>query len=206
MRHRLRRQNLPWGRLLAALVCTCTLASCVHARTPVIEVAPSTSVAPDPSQTPIVGPDIRGPLSSDATVVYVTDGDTVILRIGSAEEPTRLIGIDTPETKRPNTPVECFGKRASAAMASLLPVGTLVHIERDVEERDRYGRLLAYVFRSADGLFVNQEMVRTGMAVPLSIAPNVTYADRFAEAGVAARVHNVGLWSACDGGHEPAAT
>jgi micrococcal nuclease len=189
-----------------AAACAVGLGSCVHAQAPVIEAAPSTLAPADPSQTPILGPDIRGPLASDATVVYVTDGDTVILRIGNGKESTRLIGIDTPETKKPNTPVECFGKRSSAAMASLLPIGTDVHIERDVEERDRYGRLLAYVFRSADGLFVNQEMVRTGMAVPLSIAPNVTYADRFAEAGVAARVHNVGLWSACDGGHEPTAT
>jgi micrococcal nuclease len=191
--------------VLLVIAGTFGLGSCVHAETPVIEAAPPTSAAADPSQTPILGPDIRGPLASNASVVYVTDGDTVILRVGNVKEHTRLIGIDTPETKKPNTAVECFGKRASAAMASLLPVGTAVHIERDVEERDRYGRLLAYIFRSADGLFVNQEMVRTGMAVPLSIAPNVTYADRFAEAGVAARVHNVGLWSACDSGHEPTA-
>jgi micrococcal nuclease len=94
-----------------------------------------------------------------ATVVRVIDGDTIVVHIGERDENTRLLGIDTPETHKPNTPVECFGPEASDRMAALLPPGTVVRLVRDVEARDRYGRLLAYVYRDGDGLFVDRTMV-----------------------------------------------
>ena len=153
----------------------------------------------------IAAPDIRGPMDANASVLHITDGDTVILQIDSTKEHVRLIGIDTPESKKPNTPIECFAKQASAALESLIPVGTEIRVERDVEERDRYGRLLGYLFRASDGLFVNYEMARTGMAVPLTFPPNVANADRFVEAGSAAQDNHIGLWSACASGHEPLA-
>jgi micrococcal nuclease len=80
-----------------------------------------------------------------ATVVTVIDGDTLDVRIAGRRERVRLIGIDTPETVHPTKPVECFGPEASARAAELLPVGSVVLLRRDVEARDRYDRLLAYV-------------------------------------------------------------
>ena len=79
----------------------------------------------------------------------------------------------------------------------LLPVGTPVRLERDVVGRDDYGRLLAYVYRAGDGIFVNYEIVRQGFARPLTIPPNVTYADLFVDAARAAESDDIGLWSDC---------
>ena len=149
----------------------------------------------------------KGPLQPNGTVTHLVDGDTVDVAFTTGNgksntERIRLIGIDTPETKRPNTPVECFGREASSALAALIPIGTTVLVERDVEERDRYGRLLGYVFRASDGLFVNHEMVRAGMATPYTFPPNIAYVDVFAAAGDASRAAAVGLWSRCESGHE----
>lgn len=140
-----------------------------------------------------------GGLTANATVIYVTDGDTVGVEVDGVQERVRLIGIDTPETKKPNTPVECFGPEATAFTKSLLPAGTALHIERDVEARDVYGRLLAYVYRSADGMFVNKEIVGNGYARPLTIPPNVAHADEFVVAARNAEATNVGLWAGCSG-------
>ena len=87
----------------------------------------------------------------------------------------RLIGIDTPETKDPDEPVQCFGPAATEATEALLPRGTPVRLERDAEPRDQYGRLLAYVYRT-DGMFVNLELAEQGLADVLSIAPNTAHA------------------------------
>jgi len=133
-----------------------------------------------------------------ATVVAVIDGDTIDVRIGGRQERVRLIGIDTPETKKPDAPVECFGPEATAFTAGLLPIGTDIRIERDVVGRDDYGRLLGYV-RLADpaGTFVNLEIVRRGFARPLTFEPNDTYAAAFADAARDAEAGDVGLWAAC---------
>jgi micrococcal nuclease len=143
------------------------------------------------------------PAAGEATVQRVVDGDTLVVRLGPEDETVRLIGIDTPETHKPNTPVECFGPEAAARLAELLPDGAVVRLERDVEERDRYGRLLAYVHRVPDGVFVNHELVAGGFAAPLRIAPNVARTDELAEAAGTARREARGLWARCGGGHEP---
>ena len=129
----------------------------------------------------------------------VVDGDTVVLRLGEAEEPVRLIGIDTPETVKPDTPVQCFGPEASKHLKTLLPEGTTVSVARDREARDHFGRLLLYLWRSADRRFVNLDLVAGGYARPLSLAPNVTYRGDFAAAAAEARAAGLGLWSACAG-------
>ena len=130
-------------------------------------------------------------------VVKVVDGDTIHVSLeGSARETVRYIGVDTPETKDPRRPVQCFGQAASDFNGRLV-VGERLRLYRDAEQRDRYGRLLAYVFRDRDGLFVNAELLRLGYAQPLTIAPNVRYADRFAALARAARERGRGLWSAC---------
>jgi micrococcal nuclease len=128
--------------------------------------------------------------------VRVVDGDTIAVRLGAVREKVRYIGVDTPETKDPRRPVQCFGQQASDFNARLV-AGERVRLVRDVEARDRYGRLLAYVYRARDGLFVNAELARLGYAQPLSIPPDVRFAGRFAALAREAREAGRGLWSAC---------
>jgi micrococcal nuclease len=141
-----------------------------------------------------------------ATIVRVIDGDTVIVRIEGRKETVRLIGIDTPETKKPNHPVDCYGKEASAFTTSMLPVGTEVQIVRDVEARDVYDRLLAYVTRTSDGMFVNLELAKQGYATTLTYPPNVAHVDEFVAAVRQARQAKRGLWGACSGFGVPASS
>jgi micrococcal nuclease len=138
-------------------------------------------------------------LEPNAVVEYVVDGDTVDVIIDGNEERIRLIGIDTPETKKRDSPIECFGPEATAFTELLLPVGTPVRIERDIVNRDDYGRLLGYVYRTGDGIFVNYEVMRQGLGQPLSIGPNDLYAELFADAASTAEADNAGLWAACSG-------
>lgn len=111
----------------------------------------------------------------------------------------RLIGVDTPETVKPNAPVDCYGPEASALTHGLLRPGAIVTLRRDREPRDDYGRLLAYVYRAADDLFVNLELAEQGAARPLSISPNTAAADLIADAARRARAADLGLWGACSG-------
>ena len=138
-------------------------------------------------------------LKANATVDYVVDGDTVDMTVDGVEERVRLIGIDTPETKKANTPIQCFGPEATAFTQSLLPEGTAVYLERDVEARDVYGRLLAYAYVAETGSFVNLEIVRAGYAQPLTIPPNIAHSTEFVDAARTAEHDNVGLWAACNG-------
>ena len=132
-----------------------------------------------------------------ATVVEVLDGDTVVVEIADRTERVRLIGIDTPEVTGGFLPAECFGDEASAFTRSLLPAGTEVGLTRDVEARDRYERLLAYIYRATDGLFVNLEVATAGYAEALIIEPNTIHADDFYAAAARARDQGLGLWGAC---------
>ncbi len=140
-----------------------------------------------------------GRVEANAIVDYVIDGDTIDVIIDGTDERIRLIGIDTPETKKPNTPIECFGPEATAFTQQLLPIGTRVRIERDTVGRDDYGRLLGYVYRADDGVFVNYEVLRQGYGQPLSIGPNTTFERLFVDAARAAEVDHVGIWAACSG-------
>lgn len=130
-------------------------------------------------------------------ITHVTDGDTVEIRFDSTVEKVRLIGVDTPETKHPTKPVGCWGPEASAHTTALLPKGTDVYIVRDVEARDKYRRLLAYVYRTADNLFVNYELLAGGWGVALSIAPNTAFETDFAAAAYTSQQANLGLWGHC---------
>lgn len=131
-----------------------------------------------------------------ATVTRVVDGDTVQVRIGDRAETVRYIGMDTPETVKPNTPVQCFGKTASAANRRLVD-GQRVRLRLDAEPRDRYGRLLAYVYRRRDGMFVNAALVRGGFATILTIPPNVRHAAELRVLERGARARRRGLWGVC---------
>ena len=141
--------------------------------------------------------------AGEAVVVRVVDGDTVVVEVGGAEESVRLIGIDTPESVARDRPNECFGVEASQRLADLLPAGTVVRLSRDIEPRDVYDRLLAYVQREPDGLFVNAAQVRDGFAVAKDYPPNTTYRADFERAERAARTAGLGLWPACGGADTP---
>jgi micrococcal nuclease len=138
-----------------------------------------------------------GTSNQTASVIRVIDGDTVDVRLNGHRERVRLLGIDTPETVDPSKPVQCYGHEASARTAALLPVGTRVRLERDVEARDAYGRMLAYVYRAADGLFVNRDLVEEGYARLLTYRPNVAHLPELTAAVDDASQAGAGLWSAC---------
>jgi micrococcal nuclease len=138
-----------------------------------------------------------GSVDANATVERVVDGDTLVVDVDGRSERLRMIGVDTPESVKPDAPVECFGPEASAFTADLLPPDTPIRIERDVVGRDDFGRLLGYVYRADDGLFVNRELMRTGHATPLSIEPNTTFAQVFVADARDAERRSLGLWGAC---------
>lgn len=153
--------------------------------------------APAPSTAP------AGPVGANATIDWIVDGDTIDVIVDGREERVRLTGIDTPEVARaasgdrPAKTAECFADEATAFVEALLPIGTPVRLERDVVGRDDYGRLLAYVYRAGDGVFVNYEIVRQGYAQPLTIPPNVAHSDLFVEAARRAESDDIGLWAMC---------
>lgn len=154
--------------------------------------------SPSSRSVPTTAP--AGAVEANAVVDYIVDGDTVDVLIDGVEERIRFTGIDTPETARRDTgaPAECFGDEATDFTADLLPIGTPVRLERDVVGRDDYGRILAYVYRADDGIFVNYEIVRQGYAQPLTIPPNVTHSELMVQAARDAERDDVGLWSSCD--------
>jgi micrococcal nuclease len=139
----------------------------------------------------------RSSRPGQATVVRVVDGDTLIVRVGGADESVRLIGIDTPETVAPGRPVECYGAEASDHLEALTPAGTDVRLERDVEARDVYDRLLAYVYRDDDGLFVNRAQVEGGYAEAKDYPPNSAHRAELQQVQASARSGGTGLWGAC---------
>jgi micrococcal nuclease len=134
-----------------------------------------------------------------ASLISVSDGDTIRVDIGGQVETLRLILIDTPETRDPNNPPECYGAEATAFLEGLLPAGSELYLETDVSERDRFGRLLRYVWldRGDKVYLVNEAMVRSGYAAQSTFPPDVKYEERIQEAARFAREHGYGLWSAC---------
>jgi micrococcal nuclease len=138
-----------------------------------------------------------GAQPGQGVVVRVVDGDTLTVRIEGRDERVRLIGIDTPESVDPDRPVECYGPEAADHLAQLLPPGTPVRLERDVEPRDPYDRLLAYAYRDGDGLLVNHALVAGGFAEASEFPPNTALSADLRSAEIAARRARVGMWGAC---------
>ena len=121
----------------------------------------------------------------ECRITRIVDGDTVHCDgMGSV----RLIGIDSPERSQPP-----FAGQATSALRRMIPVGTVAQLERDVEARDRYGRVLGYVW--FDGALINWRMVSDGYAVALTYPPNVQYTDAFSAAQTSAREARRGLWA-----------
>ena len=126
-----------------------------------------------------------GQPSASCVVERITDGDTI--RCGG--ERVRLLLIDAPEANQGP-----FGEAARAFLAAVLPVGTEARLVLDVERRDRYGRLLAYVYRP-DGRMVNAVLARQGFAVPLVVPPNMRHVEAIRAAADSARANGIGLWA-----------
>lgn len=139
-------------------------------------------------------------------VLRVIDGDTIKINIQGKPESVRLIGIDTPESKanakamrdsnRSGQDVAAMisqGKEAAAYTRSRVKKGDTVRLETDMQQRDKYRRLLAYVWLS-DGTMLNEAIVRAGYAQSATFPPNVRYQDLFLEAARDARRNGRGLW------------
>jgi micrococcal nuclease len=129
-----------------------------------------------------------------ARVERVVDGDTIVVRLDGRRERVRYIGVDTPESVKPGVRVQCFAEAAAAENRRLV-LGRTVRLEYDAEARDRYGRLLAYVWRG--DVLVNAELVRRGYGKPLEIAPNLAHAAELRRLASEARRAGRGLWSRC---------
>ena len=140
------------------------------------------------------------------TVTRIIDGDIIQALYGGVEKRIRLIGIDTPAS-RVNRKAKKYanmsehdlktiiemGKKAKAYVDGLVKRGDLITIEFDVQERDKYGRLLGYVYLS-NGKMLNEEIVKSGYAIIMTIPPNVKYKDRFLKAYQEAEEDKRGLW------------
>jgi endonuclease YncB( thermonuclease family) len=120
----------------------------------------------------------------------VVDGDTIELENG---EKVRYIGINTPESVDPRQGVECFGRDASEYNRELVE-GKKVRLEKDISERDKYGRLLRFVYLE-NGTSVNEKLVREGYAYASAYPPDITKQTIFREAERQARNEKVGLWN-----------
>ena len=132
-------------------------------------------------------------------VTKVIDGDTIKVNTGGKEVTVRILGVDTPETVDPRKSVQCFGKEASNEAKRLL-TGKTVILQKDVSDKDKYDRLLRYVFLPlGDGRILNigDYLIREGYAHTLTIPPDVKYADQFLEAQRQAREAKKGLWGKC---------
>ena len=134
-----------------------------------------------------------------ARVLDVIDGDTIAIDRGQGREKVRYIGVDTPETVHPSKPVEVMGREASAANKAMVE-GRDVLLERDLTDRDRYGRLLRYVWiedpSSSSGVaLVNLALVAGGFAQVSTYPPDVRYVDLYLAAQRQAREAGLGLWA-----------
>ncbi len=154
--------------------------------------APGGASASAPSE--VLAP--TGPVTK-AKVTRVVDGDTIIVAFGGSTSRVRYIGMDTPESVKPDTPVQPMAEEAAAANRALVD-GRQVLLERDVSDTDRYGRLLRDVWVERDGalVLVGLELVRRGYAQVATFPPDVKYVDELLAAQRHARDAGLGLWAA----------
>lgn len=147
---------------------------------------------PDPSGSAEQATSRGDRLSAD--VLRVVDGDTIEVDVDGRTEDVRYIGVDTPESVKPGTPVQCFAKQASEFNRDLVE-DEQVTLVFDRELRDVYGRLLAYVYVGRE--FVNGKLVQGGFARTLEIAPNTAKAGVLSRLERSASIAGRGLWGAC---------
>lgn len=150
------------------------------------------SLASEVSSNTINTVDING--LNKYKVISVTDGDTFKIDYNGEEKKVRLIGVDTPESVSPNKEKNNnYGKEASNYTKERLE-GKIVSIEFDVQETDKYGRILAYVYLE-DGTMYNKELLKKGYAQVATYPPNVKYVEEFKEIQKQAIENSVGFWS-----------
>lgn len=129
-------------------------------------------------------------------VSHFVDGDTIAVSMNGRDEKVRFIGIDTPETHKPNTPVQCYGPAAAAFTKNIIGKSAVRLVSDSLStDRDRYSRLLRYVYL-ADGTDVNEELVMRGYAFYYPYFP-FTKSDQFAADQRAAMNAHTGLWGNC---------
>lgn len=158
---------------------------------------PPTVAPPTPTERPTAAAFAPTGPTQTATVIRVTDGDTIVVAMAGAESRVRYIGMDTPEPNATDPLVRAMADQATAANAALVE-GREVLLERDVSETDRFDRLLRNVWvPSADGdlVMVGLELVRQGFAQVSTYPPDVRYVDLLLEIQDEARTREVGLWA-----------
>lgn len=130
------------------------------------------------------------------SINHFIDGDTIAVNMNGAVEDVRMIGVDTPETHKPNTPVQCYGKVAATYTKNLID-GSKVRLQADPLDtnRDRYGRLLRYVYLS-DGTMIEEKLIQNGYGFAYTQFP-FQKTDEFRADETAAKTAGRGLWSAC---------
>lgn len=169
-------RRLPWKRLGIVPLAVLLLAAGVWGTQTVPAAAPADNVA---------------------RVVRVVDGDTFVAQVGGRQVTVRVIGLDTPETNRPGTPVECYGPEATVRAGQLL-AGQTVSVEPDPSQpdRDAFGRLLRHV-RLPDGRLFAEVMIREGFGVELTVGRGHAYQRAYRALQAEARAASAGLWAAC---------
>ena len=130
---------------------------------------------------------------SQATVVRIVDGDTIVADLAGTETTIRLLNIDTPESKDPNEPVQCLGPEATEYLESLLKPGDGIDLEYDVQRLDSYGRTLAGVYK--DDSLVNADIAAAGLGVAVLYQPNERFYAEVKAAEQSAAIEDKGLFS-----------
>lgn len=133
--------------------------------------------------------------------VDVTDGDTIDVRRDGGLESVRLVGVDAPESGGPYQDVECFGSESDEFLRWIVGQDGELFIEQDQEDRDRFGRLLRWVWLERDGeiYLLNEAVIRAGYAERFRDTPNRRYVDELLAAEMFAERYGLGLWGACAG-------
>ena len=149
-----------------------------------------------------VGESVRGAFSGllprpseTVRVQYVIDGDTFVAKVNGERQKVRVNGMNSPETKKRNSPIECYGKKASSDAKTRL-TGKQVELVFDVDRKDKYGRALAYV--EVGGKDFSKTMIKKGLARPMSIPPNIARSATYEREASKARKADRGLWGACE--------
>ena len=152
-----------------------------------------------PSDAPAVSTS-RGPVvaTEHGVVTRVVDGDTLDVLLGGTRTRIRLLNVDTPETVKDNTPVQCMGPEASARLRQLVPVGSTVGLAFDIERLDRYGRTLAMVV-TASGQNASETLAEEGLGRAVRYGKNEAGYATVVEAERRAQAAKAGLWSGACG-------
>ncbi len=181
-----------WGPLRRGPLFVLFLAGCAQPEAPPASTVPA--AAEDRRPTPA---SVSRPAGLEVTVKQVVDGDTLrVTGLSTGNGLVRLTGIDAPETGDGRTTRECFGPEARSWLRDRVRPGTRVTLVTDAADRDRFGRMLAYVY-GPDGAFLNADLVASGYARTMTIRPNVRHAQSLQEIERRARSEGRGLWGAC---------